>query len=168
MAAPAGLSLDRHIVPVGRKGRSRSRAAGHPCRAARVATRAADRGRARRAPAPPDRAARRARARRSAPAGVRRGDRGGPAHHRDDLLHCRRGRVALVAGRSAGVIARHGPGRSAPPAASSIAGTVMGSPPNRTADRARCAASAPACRERHHRDEIPLPLGPGEASVDGG
>ena len=53
----------------------RSRADGHPCRGARAATRAADRGRARPARAPPGCAARRARARRSAPAGERRGGR---------------------------------------------------------------------------------------------
>ena len=50
-----------------------------------------------------------------------------------------------VAGRTSGVIAQHGRGRSPPTAASSTAETVMGSPPNRTAGHAaRCPTSARA------------------------
>ena len=56
--------------------------------------------------------------------------------------HPPRGRVA---GRTSGVIAQHGRGRSPPTAASSTAETVMGSPPNRTAGHAaRCPTSARA------------------------
>ena len=69
-------------------------------------------------------------------------------HHGDDLLHRRRVRgiqLPLVAGRATGVIAGHTvAGERRLPAASSTAETVMGSPPNCTADRARRSTSAHA------------------------